>query len=137
MNLEPLIQFTLFLKLEKPNIYISRWGDEKLGKCMWWVMQQSPIEKQQWRVVKLLNWDFLDLWKLKNHELLEKVEGERSSRTIEQTYKHTCRMLGMKGDTCTLREMQIFRCFAMHMSTSTNRNTKKHLEKVKEHLQIL
>jgi hypothetical protein len=24
-----LIKFTLFLKHEKPNIYISRWGDEK------------------------------------------------------------------------------------------------------------
>jgi hypothetical protein len=30
LNLEPLIQFTLFLKHEKPNIYISRWGDEKI-----------------------------------------------------------------------------------------------------------
>jgi len=29
LNLKPFIQFTLFLKHEKPNIYISRWGDEK------------------------------------------------------------------------------------------------------------
>jgi hypothetical protein len=83
-----------------------------------------------------LNWDFLDLWKLENHELLEKVEGERSSRTIEQTYKHTRRMLGMEGDTYTLKEIQKDHCFAMHMSTSANQNTKKHLEELKEHLQI-
>ncbi len=103
---------------------------KKLEKCMWWVMQQSPTKKQNKKVVKLLNWDFLDLWKL------EKVEGERSSRTIRQTYKHTCRMAGMEGDICTLKETKKDRCFVMHMSSSANKNTKKHLEEVKEHLQI-
>jgi len=93
-------------------------------------MQQSPTKKQNKKVVKLLNWDFLDLWKL------EKVEGERSSRTIRQTYKHTCGMAGMEGDICTLKETEKDRRFVMHMSSSANQNTKKHLEEVKKHLQI-
>jgi hypothetical protein len=76
------------------------------------------------------------LWKLKNHEILEKVEGERSSKTIGQTYKHTCKTTRMEGDTCTLKKTHIDYCFAMHMSTNVNQNTKKHLEEVKEHLQI-
>jgi hypothetical protein len=61
------------------------------------------------------------LWKLKNHELLEKVEGERSSKTIGQTYKHTCRMIGTEGDTCTLKETHKDCCFVMHMLTNTNK----------------
>jgi hypothetical protein len=65
------------------------------------------------------------LWKLKNHELLKKVEGERSNKTIGQTDKHTCRMAGMEGDTCTLKETHIDHCFTMHMSTNVNQNIKK------------
>ncbi len=76
------------------------------------------------------------MWKLKNHELLKKVEGERSSKTIGQTYKHTCRMAGMEGDTCTLKETHRDHCFIMHMSTNANQNIKKHLEEVNQHLQI-
>jgi hypothetical protein len=64
------------------------------------------------------------------------VEGERSSRTIRQTYKHTCRMAWMEGDTCTLKEMQRDCRFTMHMSTNANQNTNKKLEEVKEHVQL-
>jgi hypothetical protein len=73
---------------------------------------------------------------LKNHELLEKVEGERTSKRIGQNYKHTCRMIGLEANTCTLKETHKDRCFAMPMSTNANQNIKKHLEEVKEHLQI-
>ncbi len=69
---------------------------------------------------KTFELEFLNSWKFKNHELLEKVEGERSSRTIGQTYKHTCKTIGMEGDTCTLREIQRDHCFVMHMSANAN-----------------
>jgi hypothetical protein len=80
---------------------------------------------------------FLKLVEVKKPWTIGKGRGERSSRTIEQTYKHTFRTLGMEGNTCRLMETQIECCFAMHMLLSTNRNTKKHLEEVKKHLQIL
>jgi hypothetical protein len=80
--------------------------------------------------------DFLDLWKLKNHELLEKVKGERSGKIIGQTHKHTRKTARMEGDTCTLRGTHRDHCFVVHMLTNTNQNTKKHLEEVKENLEI-
>jgi hypothetical protein len=45
-------------------------------------------------------------------------------------------MTWMEGDACIVKETHKDHCFDVHMSTSANQNTKKHLEEVKEHLQI-
>jgi hypothetical protein len=67
---------------------------------------------------------------------LEKVKGERSSKIVGHTHKHTCKIAGMEGNTCTLRGTQRDHCFVVHMSTNINQNTKKHLEEAKENLEI-
>ncbi len=73
---------------------------------------------------------------INNHELLEKVEGEKSSKVVGHTHKHTCKTAGMEGDTYTLRGTHRDHCFIVHMLTNNNQNTKKHLEEVKENLKI-
>jgi hypothetical protein len=45
-------------------------------------------------------------------------------------------MTWMEGDLCIVMETHKDHCFDMHMSTSVNQNIKKHLEEMREHLQI-